>query len=69
MTGLVADVHDAAQPPQPLDDRFESKVPTLFEYFRKAFRVPPQQTLMPASCAWRMVRRRSSKVCVLTTFG
>ena len=32
--------------PQPLDDRFESKVPTLFEYFRKAFRVPPQQTLI-----------------------
>ncbi len=32
--------------PQPLDDRFESKVPTLFEYFRKAFRVPPRQTLI-----------------------
>ena len=32
--------------PQPLDDRFESKVPTLFEYFRKTFRVPAEQTLI-----------------------
>lgn len=29
-----------------LGDRFEPKVPTVFEYLRKAFAVPPHQTLM-----------------------
>jgi hypothetical protein len=44
LTGRYAHYEDISH--KPLSDRFEAKVPTLFEYFRKAFDVPEHQALI-----------------------
>jgi hypothetical protein len=44
MTGRYAHYADIER--KPLSDRFIPIVPTVFEYFRKAYRVPPHQALI-----------------------
>jgi hypothetical protein len=44
LTGKYAHYEDITH--KPFADRFEAEVPTLFEYFRKAYAVPPHQALI-----------------------